>query len=119
MGHKRIDRPGSGAFGAQLRLLAAGGLGAGGRTKELPHVSGASSLPSSFSGLCFEPYRLLWPRDSFLIFFFLEPRGSVRFALGAAFLRAARFNFLRSCVSSIFVVFAMMSRFLKCRPADW
>jgi len=52
-------------------------------------------------------YRLLWPRTSFLTFFFLEPRGSVRFALGAAFLRAARFSFLRSCVSSIFVVFAI------------
>jgi hypothetical protein len=30
----------------------------------------------------------------------------VRFALGAAFLRAARFTFLRSILSSIFFVFA-------------
>jgi hypothetical protein len=31
-----------------------------------------------------------------------EPRGSVRFGLGAAFLRAARFSFLRSSLSVIF-----------------
>ncbi len=39
-------------------------------------------------------YRFDCPRASFLTFFFSDPRGVVRFALGAAFLRAARFNFL-------------------------
>ena len=43
---------------------------------------------------------------AFLSFFLLEPRGVVRLALGAAFLRAARFTFLRSNLSSIFLVFA-------------
>jgi hypothetical protein len=33
-----------------------------------------------------------------------EPRGSVRFGLGAAFLRAARLSFLRSSLSAIFFV---------------
>lgn len=51
-------------------------------------------------------YRLETPRAIFFTFFFFEPRGSVRLALGAAFLRAARFSFFRSCVSSILVVSA-------------
>jgi hypothetical protein len=34
-----------------------------------------------------------------------EPRGSVRFGLGAAFLRAARFSFLRSSLSLMLFVF--------------
>jgi hypothetical protein len=42
-----------------------------------------------------------------LTFFLLEPRGAVRAALGAAFLRAARFTFLRSALSSIDFVFAI------------
>ena len=33
-----------------------------------------------------------------------EPRGSVRFGFGAAFLRAARLSFLRSSLSVIFFV---------------
>src|SRR6185437_10639360 len=52
-------------------------------------------------------YRLLWPRTNFLTFFLLEPRGVVRAALGAAFLRAVRFTFLRSALSSIDFVFAI------------
>src|ERR1039457_158387 len=51
------------------------------------------------------------PRASFLTFFLFEPRGSVRFAWGAAFLRAARFSFFRSCVSSILVVSATCNLF--------
>ena len=51
-------------------------------------------------------YRFDWPRTSFLTFFLFEPRGVVRLALGAAFLREARFTFLRSALSSIFLVFA-------------
>jgi len=51
-------------------------------------------------------YRFDWPRVSFLIFFLLAPRAPVRFALGAAFLRAVRFSFFRSSLSSIFVVSA-------------
>jgi hypothetical protein len=54
-------------------------------------------------------YRLLCPRTSFRTFFLFEPRGVVRFALGAAFLRAVRFTFLRSAVSSIDFVFAIES----------
>lgn len=45
---------------------------------------------------------------SFLGFFLAEPRGAVRFALGAAFLRAARLIAFRSSVLSILVVFAMV-----------
>ena len=41
-------------------------------------------------------YRLDWPRAAFLIFALFSPRAPVRGALGAAFLRAARFTFLRS-----------------------
>ena len=51
-------------------------------------------------------YRFDWPRANFLTFFLFDPRGVVRLALGAAFLRAARFSFLRSSLSSIFVVSA-------------
>ena len=50
--------------------------------------------------------RFDWPRASFLSFFLLEPRGVVRFALGAAFLRAVRFSAFRSFLSSIFFVSA-------------
>jgi hypothetical protein len=51
-------------------------------------------------------YRFDWPRASFLTFFFWEPRGVVRLALGAAFLREARFSFLRSALSVVLFVFA-------------
>ena len=51
-------------------------------------------------------YRFDCPRANFLTFFFFYPRGSVRFALGAAFLRAARFSAFRSVLSSILVVSA-------------
>ena len=44
--------------------------------------------------------------DHLLHFFFSEPRGVVRLALGAAFLRAARLSFLRSALSAIFFVSA-------------
>jgi hypothetical protein len=56
-------------------------------------------------------YRFETPRAIFFTFFFAEPRGSVRLALGAAFLRAARFSFFRSCVSSILVVSATCNLF--------
>ena len=56
-------------------------------------------------------YRLDWPRAIFFTFFFFEPRGSVRLALGAAFLRAARFTFLRSSLSSILDVSANANLF--------
>src|ERR1700723_1121472 len=52
-------------------------------------------------------YRLLWPREAFLTFALLSPRAPVRGALGAAALRAARFTFLRSCVSVMLFVFAI------------
>jgi len=56
-------------------------------------------------------YRLETPRASFLTFFLAEPRGSVRFALGAAFLRAVRFSAFRSFLSSILVVSATLFLF--------
>ena len=54
-------------------------------------------------------YRLRWPWACRLIFFFIEPRATpaARFALGAAFLRAARFTFFRSVLSVICLVFAI------------
>ena len=57
-------------------------------------------------------YLLDTPRAIFFTFFFFEPRGSVRLALGAAFLRAARFSFFRSWVSSILVVSATGNLYL-------
>ncbi len=56
----------------------------------------------------FNSYRFrVWPLDMILTFFFMEPRGTVEslFAFGAAFLRAARFSFLRSSVLSTLEVF--------------
>ncbi len=55
--------------------------------------------------------RLLVPRVAFFTFCLLDPRGVVRGALGAAFFRAARLIFLRSCVSSIFFVSAIANLF--------
>jgi hypothetical protein len=50
-------------------------------------------------------YRLTCPAGAFFLSFGLcEPRGSVLLAMGGRFLRAARFSFLRSCLSWIFVV---------------
>src|SRR5271167_1294107 len=50
-------------------------------------------------------YRLPCPAGAFFLSFGLcEPRGSVLLAIGGRFLRAARFSFLRSCLSWIFVV---------------
>ena len=48
-----------------------------------------------------------WPRAAFLILALFSPRAPVRGALGAAFLRAARFTALRSDLSVIDFVFAM------------
>ena len=53
-------------------------------------------------------YRLLWPRAAFLILALFAPRACARGPLGAAFLRAARFTFLRSCLSVMLLVFAMV-----------
>ena len=52
-------------------------------------------------------YRLLWPRDAFLTLALFSPRAPVRGPFGAAFLRAARFTFLRSSLSVMLLVFAM------------
>jgi len=49
-------------------------------------------------------YRFDWPRTIFFTFFLAAPRGVVRLAFGAAFLRAVRFSFFRSRRSSILVV---------------
>ena len=53
-------------------------------------------------------YLFAAPRTIFFILRLSEPRGAVRFALAGAFLRAARFAFLRSSLLSD-VVFAMSS----------
>jgi hypothetical protein len=45
------------------------------------------------------------PGPLFLTLGLREPRGSVRFGLGGRFLRAARFSFLRSALSLMFLVF--------------
>lgn len=66
-------------------------------------------------------YRLLWPRTIFLTLCFWEPRGVVRLALGAAFLRAVRFSFFRSSLSAILVVLATCNLIhcnLLCVPRD-
>jgi len=49
----------------------------------------------------------------FLILGLREPRGSVRFGLGGRFLRAARFSFLRSALSLIFLVSIICSSLLS------
>ena len=53
-------------------------------------------------------YRLLWPREAFLILALFAPRAPVRGPFGAAFFRAARLTFLRSCLSVMLLVFAMV-----------
>ena len=58
---------------------------------------------------CF--YRFDWPRTIFFTIFFCDPRGTVRLALGAAFLRAVRLSFLRSALSAIFFVSATLTSF--------
>lgn len=52
-------------------------------------------------------YRFPVARAACFNFCLLEPRGTVRFALGAAFFRAVRFTFFRSAVSVIALVFAI------------
>jgi hypothetical protein len=59
-------------------------------------------------------YRFDWPRTIFFTFFLAAPRGVVRLPLGAAFLRAARFSFFRSSLSSILVVSATNNLFQFC-----
>jgi hypothetical protein len=53
-------------------------------------------------------YRFDVPRDAFLTLALFSPRAPVRGAFGAAFLRAARFTFLRSSLSVMVLVFAMI-----------
>ena len=61
-------------------------------------------------------YRLRWPCAWCRIFFFVDPRATpeARLALGAAFLRAVRFSFLRSVFSVTVFVF-ICSSFLQTR----
>ena len=56
-------------------------------------------------------YRFAAPRAAFLTLALFSPRAPVRGALGAAFLRAARLTFLRSILSVMVEVFAMVSLF--------
>src|SRR6266478_7867846 len=70
-------------------------------TTYLPPPTTRGSEASSYLFLC--------PLDIFFTFFFMEPRATpaARLALGAAFLREARFNFLRSSLSVMFFVFIL------------
>src|SRR5436305_1378966 len=54
-------------------------------------------------------YRLRCPFVIFFTRFFMDPRATpeARLGLGAAFLRWARFNFFRSALSVIFLVFIL------------
>ena len=65
--------------------------------RDLQHAAGQEHL-------CY--YRLRCPCAALVIFFFRDPRATpaARFAFGAAFLRAARFNFFRSSLSVTFFV---------------
>jgi hypothetical protein len=50
------------------------------------------------------PYRAAAPGPFFFTFGLRDPRGTVLFGFGGRFLRASRFNRLRSCLSVIFFV---------------
>jgi len=69
------------------------------------------AAPEPCSTMGTTAYRFETPRAAFFSFFLFSPRGPVRGALGAAFLRAARFTFLRSSLSSILVVSATYNLF--------
>jgi hypothetical protein len=68
---------------------------------------GAAPLKDPCGSIKKTGYRLLWPREAFLTFALFSPRAPVRGPFGAAFLRAARFTFLRSSLSVMLLVFAM------------
>ena len=72
------------------RLAASRSLGLG--ITRLPHISNISYRRGGAPG------------PLFLTLGFPEPRGSVRFGLGGRLARAARFIFLRSALSLIFLV---------------
>ena len=101
----------SGLFGSRDQSIDA--LGA----KELAHPVGSRSRqPDTANEL---RYRFLWPFVIFFTLFFMEPRATpdARLALGAAFLREARFSFLRSALSVMFFVFILfLSGFLRIFP---
>ena len=71
----------------------------------LAQPPGSGDAARRFSTAIF--YRFPVPRAAFFNFCLFEPRGTVRFALGAAFLRAVRLIFFRSVVSVIVFVFAI------------
>jgi hypothetical protein len=73
-------------------------------------------MPRILLSRCGFNYRLLAPLLAFFSFCLFSPRGPVRGAFGAAFFRAARFSAFRSALSSIFVVFAILS-FSRVGPA--
>src|SRR6185503_10909965 len=78
-------------------------------TQQLGHVDSAIRNPA---------YRLRWPCAARLIFFFIDPRATpeARLALGAAFLRAARFSFFRSVRSVAVFVFISLFSVLRIFP---
>jgi len=65
-------------------------------------------------------YRFRWPFVNFLTRFFREPRATpaARLGFGAAFLRDARFSFLRSVLSVIFLVFIPLGFLRIFQPAS-
>jgi hypothetical protein len=58
-------------------------------------------------------FRFDCPRDAFFSFCLFSPRAPTRGPFGAAFFRAARFSFFRSCTSSILVVSIVSNLFQK------
>lgn len=71
-------------------------------------ASGIDAARLGCASDCRAVYRLEAPRAAFLTLALFSPRAPVRGALGAAALRAARLTFLRSILSVMVDVFAMM-----------
>ena len=94
---------------AQVRIRKGDGPSGWGRSGFRISQCRTEPEPCLLSAASF--YRLDTPRAAFFSFFLFSPRGPVRFALGAAFLRAARLTILRSCLSSILVVSATCNLF--------
>jgi hypothetical protein len=63
-------------------------------------------------------YRLDVPRTSFFTLRFIEPRAAVRFAFGAAFLRDALRDFLRSSLLKLLVFAICVSFFYRIASSD-
>jgi len=79
------------------------------REANLGFLSAEAGAPHLAFQMWVYPYRLLAPLLAFFSFCLFSPRAPVLGAFGAAFFRAARLTAFRSALSSIFVVFAILS----------